>query len=373
MSCESLHVVLLANRVEADDDDTVRSLAMRLRVNGLRVRILCISSARRGDAGIPTLTVPGLAHPWTRPWAVRNLALTGELGATGGLLHVLSPELADAGLAVAEHWRLPYVVTVDDFPSALGRIRTSRRWCRRIIATGSDLANEMIQQFGIPEALIEVVPPGVPLPVHQAAPLGSGRVPVVGTAGSLAQDVGVSTFLDAARHVIAAGVDAEFVVAGHGHDEGNVRRVAAHIGLAERVTFVEDRGDLGRYWQALDLYCQSSLVPSAGRLLSGALAHGLPAVVSQVPGLREWIIPEETGLLVPPGDPNAIASTVLSLLADPSHARRLGSQARAWIAQHRDPNREAKALTHLYEGATNTQAPSSPTKQIRRDTASPRP
>jgi glycosyltransferase involved in cell wall biosynthesis len=100
----------------------------------------------------------------------------------------------------------------------------------------------------------------------------------------------------------------------------------------------------------LDVFCQTSLVPTVGRPLGLALAAGVPAVVSDVPG-REVFLPdadETTGLRVPPGDPEALAEAVLALLADPVRARQYGRRGRDWVARRFDPGREADALVEVY-------------------------
>src|SRR5690606_23875847 len=133
------------------------------------------------------------------------------------LLHVHGVELAEAGLAAAEHWELPYLLTVDDFPPPEARLRLNRRWARGIIATSDDLAGELNQQFGVPAEWIEVIPPGVELPVLPAPEPRAGRVPVVGTSAVLEPGSGLPDFLGAARRLLNDGVDAEFVVDGQGY------------------------------------------------------------------------------------------------------------------------------------------------------------
>jgi glycosyltransferase involved in cell wall biosynthesis len=193
------------------------------------------------------------------------------------------------------------------------------------------------------------------LPVPEEPPdarpaAGAGPVRVVGAAGPLVPGSGLPTFLAAARRIIDAGVDAEFVVAGQGPDEADLRRRAERLRVADRVTFTDDPTGTGAFLKVLDVFCQTSLVPTVGRPLGLALAAGVPAVVSDVPG-REVFLPdadETTGLRVPPGDPEALAGAVLALLADPVRARQYGRRGRDWVARRFDPGREADALVEVY-------------------------
>jgi glycosyltransferase involved in cell wall biosynthesis len=67
-----------------------------------------------------------------------------------------------------------------------------------------------------------------------------------------------------------------------------------------------------------------------------AMASGLPVVASSVGGVPEVVVDEETGLLVPPGDPGRLAAAIERLLADPALCRRLGQAGRMRVAEHFD-------------------------------------
>jgi glycosyltransferase involved in cell wall biosynthesis len=367
MTADGLRVVLIAGPLETANDDAVRLLAERLAGSGVAVRVVGLAGGRDWRSDVPLVRAPGLARAWSRPWAVRQAEFLREPDGRVDLLHAIGEEAAEAVLALAEHHRLPYLLSLVEFPTPEPSLRTSRRWCRRILATGDDLAAALLRQLGIPESAMVVIPPGIETHPDEHLPLVPGRVPVIGAAGTSDPASGLATFLTAARAVLRAGIDAEFVIAGEGPDEANILRLASHLGIAERVTFVQDRVETRRYWRVLDVYCQASLVPCTGRELSGALANGIPAIVSNVPGLRAWIVPEQTGLLVEPGDAEGLAAGILGLLADPERAARLGNNARAWVAAHCDPAREVALLTDLYHAVTRPAEVPAPLKVVRRD------
>ena len=298
-----------------------------------------------GWAGEGGVICPGLACPWRRAWAARRLRV-GEQLARPELIHALGVQAAPAALALAEGWRVPYLLTVDDFLPPGGSLRLSRTWCRGLIAGGRELADDLVHLLGVPRAWVEVVPPGLPLPERPACPRPGG-VRVVGAAGPMVAGSGLTTFLGAAVRVINAGLDVEFVLAGRGPDEPDLRRRADRLGIAGRATFAGDPGDCGAFWDVLDVYCHCSQRPDAGRPLAVALAHGLPCLASAVPGLAS-LVEEGAGLLVPPGDAEALADSILRLLADPAGAADLGHRARASVARRFDPGREAADLAGLY-------------------------
>jgi glycosyltransferase involved in cell wall biosynthesis len=341
-------LVLLAGRLGPEEARRVRDLADRLRGPDLAVEVLSVATGGPAE-GCGMVACPGLASRWWRPWAVRELVRDGR-PPRPALLHVLQAEMDAAGLALAESWQVPYVQAVDDYLPPGGTLRLSRRWCRALVAAGAGLADDLARHLGVPRSWITVVPPGI-APASSCDPAAEhdpGQVAVIGTVGPLAPGSGLATFLQAARQVLAAGVAAEFVVSGVGPAEADVRRLAERLGIAGRVTFAGELRPEPMFWGVLDVYCQATLRPSAGRALAAALAHGVPSIAADVEGLRAWISPGRTGLLVPPGDPDALAGAILDLLADRDRARRLGRAGRDRIAREFDPAREAADLRSVY-------------------------
>jgi glycosyltransferase involved in cell wall biosynthesis len=344
-------VLLLAGRLPARADGcSVRALADRLERRGIPAEVLCASGGEAAGREPRVVESPGLGHRWGRVLAVRRLPFDEGLRRPD-LLHVLGAAMAPVGLAIAEHWRLPYVQTIDEFLPPHARLRLSRRWSRGLIPVSRELADDLRRGLNVPARALHVVAPGVAIPSPSPAPTASGRVPVIGAAGPLVPASGLATFLAAARRVVDAGVDAEFVVAGQGEDEVDLRRRADRLGIADRVTFTEMPLAGLRFWNVLDVFCQTSIVPTVGPGLRLAMASGVPSIASDIVGLRTLVADGETGLRVPPGDPAALAATILELLADPDRARAIGDGGRALIRREFDPDDEARALVAVYRAA----------------------
>jgi glycosyltransferase involved in cell wall biosynthesis len=65
-----------------------------------------------------------------------------------------------------------------------------------------------------------------------------------------------------------------------------------------------------------------------------AAATGVPIVTTECTGARDAVVPEVTGLLIPPGYPSAICEAVLNLIRNPDLRHRMGEAARAWVLEH---------------------------------------
>ncbi len=122
---------------------------------------------------------------------------------------------------------------------------------------------------------------------------------------------GLMVFLEAARRVLDQGRDAEFVIASQGATQAELRRRAQSLRIGERVTVAEFPSMGADYWAVLDVYCQPSIAANSGVTLLQAMAHGVPCVATDAPGLRGLIEPGETGLIIPPDDPDALQRAIL--------------------------------------------------------------
>ena len=100
--------------------------------------------------------------------------------------------------------------------------------------------------------------------------------------------------------------------------------------MCQRADQLVDRDRLPRYHAASDAFVSPALgQESFGIVLVEAMAAGLPVVATAIPGYREVIDDGVEGLLVPPGDPEALASALRRLLDDPETAKSFGEAGRA--------------------------------------------
>jgi glycosyltransferase involved in cell wall biosynthesis len=140
--------------------------------------------------------------------------------------------------------------------------------------------------------------------------------------------------VEAARIVLDRRPDARFVFVGKGsgpegerHRDG-VRERCRELGVDHAVMFPGHRRDVPDVLAALDVSVQCSLTENYGGTIE-SLLMGRPTIATRVGGMPEVVWHEETGLLVPPGNPEALAAAILRLIDDRELGRRLGEAGQA--------------------------------------------
>jgi glycosyltransferase involved in cell wall biosynthesis len=168
-----------------------------------------------------------------------------------------------------------------------------------------------------------------------AAALGVSR-PVILYVGRLSEKKGVEFLLAAMAAEPLRSMKASLVVIGRGPAEDRLHGLCRDLDLGDRVCFLppSDHAKLGAHLAAADALCLPSVVTRDGdqegrpTILVEAASCGLPAVASDVGGVRDWIDHGSNGLLVPPGDPSALARALAGLLSQTETLREMGKAAR---------------------------------------------
>ncbi|MEK7270023.1 MAG: glycosyltransferase [Planctomycetota bacterium] len=147
---------------------------------------------------------------------------------------------------------------------------------------------------------------------------------------------GHATLLEACAILARQGVSFESVLEGHGPLEAEIRTRIERLGLPDRIRIAESSGESASAdcYAGAAVYVQPSIAASDGdrdgipNALAEAMACGISPVASSVGGIPEIVEDGRSGLVVPPGDPAALARALGSLLADPAKRRALGEGAR---------------------------------------------
>ena len=321
----------------------VVDLAVALRSKGYVVSVACsvagdLSGALE-EAGIPV-------RPLLRRLAKRRLSLAYAWR----LRRLLSEERFDlvhahiyASVVAAAIATLgtgvPLVITEHTEASWQDwRARWVSRWVYRrvgrIIAVSTPIRRRLIERDGVHPDLIAIVPNAVVSASEEHAdtspplPAELHERPLVGVVARLQPEKGVANFVKAAARLAPQLPEAHFVIAGDGPLRQELAALAEDLDLGSRAHFLGFRSDASALMRSLDVLVVPSLTEGSPLVTLEAMAAGVPVVASAVGGIPDQIRHDKEGVLVPPGDTDALGDALLELLRDPECARRLGEAGR---------------------------------------------
>ncbi|MGA9669688.1 MAG: glycosyltransferase family 4 protein [Terracidiphilus sp.] len=190
-----------------------------------------------------------------------------------------------------------------------------------------------------------------PGPSNVRATLGLTRdALVVGFAGRLTRDKGVPELIEAFDLILKVMPDVQLLFVGwfdaaeDALDDGLRARIECHPKI-HLTGYVEDTAP---YYRAMDVMVLPTWREGFPNVVLEAAATGIPVVTTIATGSRDSVVPEVTGLLIPPGYPEAISEAVLKLLRDADRRQRMGLAARAWVQEHFVDDRVLRLIQAYY-------------------------
>lgn len=221
----------------------------------------------------------------------------------------------------------------------------------------SDFMRDHAVGLGARAGATRVIRKGVDLSHFQPVPdrvavrrtLGLPDAPMVLTVAGLIPRKGI-------HHVIAALASLKdshqfsFVVCGDGPERERLGRLAAEVGIGDRVIFPGrvSRERIPAYFAACDVFVLASIMEAAGNVLFEAMACARPVVCTDSGGPGEYVTDGETGFVVPVGDEAALSHRLRELLDDPSLQERLGAEGRRRTIERFDYERMVSDLLEVY-------------------------
>ncbi len=269
-----------------------------------------------------------------------------------GIVHAQSPGVAGRAARIASATGAPLVVTtnrLDNF-ECLAPLRNNAR--TRLIALSEAVQEKLINSAGFPRARITIIPHGLNLkffPALEERPQASDeRLPVVGTYGTLTEQKGQRDFLQAAKGVLDRGLDAEFLIMGHGPDKALLREIAETLDISRRLTFSASTITDSRNISSIDVFVEPTHKEGFGMSVLQAMATGVPVVACGVGGIFSLIEDGKSGLLVSAGDVKGMTDNICKLLQDPALRVELAHNARQRVEREFNARRVAQRLLELY-------------------------
>jgi len=179
----------------------------------------------------------------------------------------------------------------------------------------------------------------------------SAKAPVLGFVGRLTCDKGLPELMEAFKTILEAEPDAHLLLVGwfDAAEDALSADLRVRIESHPRVHCVGFVADTVPYYRAMDLMVLPTRREGFPNVVLEAAATGIPVITTIATGSRDSVVPEVTGLLIPPGYPEAISEAVLSLLRNPERRRRMGEAARAWVIEHFANQRVLGLITAFYK------------------------
>ncbi|MBN1342360.1 MAG: glycosyltransferase [Phycisphaerae bacterium] len=340
----------------------VHRLVTSLDRTAFDVRVACLAppgdvSPMLQEAGIPTFAC-GAAGPWDARALCRLRRLIRRQ--KPDILHAF---LFHANVAASVIGPLAGV-PIHRIITEIHTVEIERNWhltlggmlcrrCRCVVGISPSVVEHLHRRASIPRSRLRIIPGGVnvdrfanAVPVDRASIGLPLEAKLLIWTGRLDPVKGLDDLVKATTMLNDAGV--HLALAGQGQYEATIRRCIEEAGLGERIHLLGRRDDVPRLLAAANVFVFPSRTEGLPTALLEAMAAGLPIVTTDVPGCRDLIINEQTGLLVPPQSPQRLAEAIRRVLDDVDLAKRLGREAARHVAERYSFRNTVEQVTDLY-------------------------
>ncbi len=239
--------------------------------------------------------------------------------------------------------------------------RTLARVTDTLVAVSPEVRDELVAMGIAPASKFEVIRLGIELESRvadrEAARAETRRVMGVADGRFLVGWIGRMTGVKRTDVVLRTfgrlreqGVDAVLCMVGDGPDRDDVEELAAELGLVHHTLFAGYQEDVGRFFSAFDVFVLPSANEGTPVTAIEALASGCPVVATRVGGVPDVVRDGEDGLLVEPGDEEALADALHRLADDPELRTRMGEAGRGRMLSRYAVSRLIDDVDRLYRG-----------------------
>lgn len=146
----------------------------------------------------------------------------------------------------------------------------------------------------------------------------------------------------------------KLIIVGEGPERGNLQAAAESLGITDRVIFAGQTGHIQPFYNLADVFVISSHSEGSSNVLLEAMAANVPVISTSVGGVPEMVEDNESALLIPPRDPQAMATAIIRLLADKQLAQRLATNASQLAAERYSPENYARSMVELFSSVAKS-------------------
>lgn len=223
----------------------------------------------------------------------------------------------------------------------------------KVVAVSEGIAKSLIRS-GLGSHRVQVIANGVDFsqwapqePAHSIE-TDSPKKTVVGVVGRLVPQKGHIYLLQAARSILLAFPQVEFLFVGDGPDRASLEQATASLGLSGNVRFAGQKSDMAAVYAGIDILVLPSINEGMPMTLIEALAASCPIVATAVGDVPKLIRDGETGFLVESRNPDALVSAIVKLLSDPLLRLRFAEEGRKRVLAQFSASAMASQYRELY-------------------------
>jgi glycosyltransferase involved in cell wall biosynthesis len=234
------------------------------------------------------------------------------------------------------------------------------------VVTNSRSERQLLVDNGLPSHKVRAVhnfmylpPPEAPICASEVRPQWGleDDAPVIGCVARLVSVKGHQYLLEAARTVLSEVPQARFLIVGDGPLRAELEQMAEELGIERHVIFTGFlRDEIPSLYACMDLLALPSTYESFGNVSMEAMSFKTAVVASDTGGIPEVVIDGETGLLVPPRDPDSLAKALLTLLKDKSLRQRMGAAGCKRVRGYFTRDRAVDELEEVYASLLSDRA-----------------
>lgn len=318
-----------------------------------------VAAAR--EAGLPVHVIRGF-NQYDPRLVTRLVGLVRRLGI--GILHAHEVKSDVIACLTSSICSVPIVTTLHGWigNSARQRLlialdqRIARRF-DRVIVVSSPLRAAAVAA-GVSEDRLRLLHNAIAIEKYArgvrpsgllAARVGPLHPPVVVSIGRLSVEKGHVDLVDAVAQLASSGCPCSAVIVGEGPERPALERRISELGLEHRVHLPGYIEDARRVLSDADLLVLPSHSEGLPNAALEALAMAVPVLATRVGGTPEVIVDGETGCLVPPGDPRALAAGIRSFVESPARWQEMAVRGRVTVASKFSLENRTRQLERLYE------------------------
>jgi glycosyltransferase involved in cell wall biosynthesis len=235
--------------------------------------------------------------------------------------------------------------------------RVLSRWVDGFVAVSDKVHKAIVRQVGpVDEKVFTICNAVDPRPFERlrdraviCEQLGlSADARLIAIVGRLTEQKGHRYLVEAAPFILDTFHKAHFLFIGDGELRDELKAQITAAGLTEHIHFLGVRSDVPDLLSVVDIFALPSLWEGLSIALLEAMAAAKPIVATAVSGTTQAMIPDETGLVVPPSDSRALAQAIAQLLSNPVRAQTMGRAARQHVVESYGAQKQAEDYLALY-------------------------